>query len=130
MSFIDEHRHVGGVEPICAVLPIAPSTDDAWLRQRRDPSGRAARVQRDDVLRAAIRRSWAASRRLSGAAQRVPMARAMAHAPDQPGVDGPVARCTVERLMCQEGLAGVVGAGVSEPLGQRPPTSQTGPRTA
>jgi hypothetical protein len=67
MSFIDEHRHVGRVEPICAVLPTPKSTDSAWLRQRRDPFSRAARVQRDEALRAAIRHSWAASRRLCGA---------------------------------------------------------------
>ena len=67
VSFIDEHRHAYGVEPICAVLPIAPSTYYAWLRQRGDPASRAARVQRDEVLQAAIRRSWAASQRLYGA---------------------------------------------------------------
>jgi hypothetical protein len=39
-----------------------PSTYFAWLRQRRDPFSRAARVQRDNVLRAAIHRSWAARR--------------------------------------------------------------------
>ena len=38
VSFIDEHRRVYGVEPICAVLPIAPSTYYAYLRQRRDPA--------------------------------------------------------------------------------------------
>ena len=106
MSFIDGHRHVGGVEPICAVLPIAPSTDYAWLRQRRDPASRAARVQRDEVLRAAIRRSWAASRRLYGA--RKVWRELLRTPPDPLGVDGPVARCTVERLMRQEGLVGVV----------------------
>jgi hypothetical protein len=26
IAFIDEHREVYGVEPICKVLPIAPST--------------------------------------------------------------------------------------------------------
>ena len=26
IAFIDEHRAVHGVEPICKVLPIAPST--------------------------------------------------------------------------------------------------------
>ena len=105
MSFVDEHRHVGGVEPICAVLPIAPSTCYAWLRQRRDPASRAARVQRDDVLRAAIRGSWAVSRRLYGA--RKVWRELLRTPPDPLGVDGRVARCTVERLMRQEGLAGV-----------------------
>jgi putative transposase len=31
VSFIDEHRHVYGAGPICAVLPIGPSTYYAWL---------------------------------------------------------------------------------------------------
>ena len=106
MSFIDEHRHVYGVEPICAVLPIAPSTYFAWLRHRRDPASRGARVQRDDVPRAAIRRSWAASRRLYGA--RKVWRELLRTPPDPLGVDGRVARCTVERLMRQEGLAGFV----------------------
>jgi putative transposase len=106
VSFIDEHRHAYGVEPICAVLPIAPSTYYAWLRQRGDPASRAARVQRDEVLQAAIRRSWAASQRLYGA--RKVWRELLRTPPDKLGVDGQVARCTVERLMRKEGLAGVV----------------------
>lgn len=106
VSFIDEHRHAYGVEPICAVLPIAPSTYYAWLRQRGDPASRAARVQRDEVLQAAIRRSWAASQRLYGA--RKVWRELLRTPPDKLGIDGKVARCTVERLMRKEGLAGVV----------------------
>ena len=47
IAFIDTHRKVHGVEPICRVLPIAPSIclehaasgrdpDRAWARQKRD----------------------------------------------------------------------------------------------
>ena len=106
VSFIDEHRIIYGVEPICAVLPIAPSTYYAHLRQRRDPASRAARVQRDEVLRGAIRRSWEQSKRLCGA--RKVWRDLLRNADAQQGVDGPIARCTVERLMRHEGLAGVV----------------------
>ena len=97
VSFIDEHRHAYGVEPICAVLPIAPSTYYAWLRRRGDPASRAARVQRDEVLQAAIRRSWAARQRLYGA--RKVWRELLRTPPDKLGIDGKVARCTVERLM-------------------------------
>ena len=30
VAFIDEHRAAYGVEPICSVLPIAPSTYGLW----------------------------------------------------------------------------------------------------
>ena len=51
VSFIDEYRRVYGVEPICAVLPIAPSTYYAYLRQRRDPASRAARLRGAGLVR-------------------------------------------------------------------------------
>jgi len=106
VSFIDEHRHVYGVEPICAVLPIAPSTYYAYLRQRRDPTSRAARLQRDEVLRRAIRSTWEQSRRIYGARK---VWRELLRTPGESlGVTGRVARCTVERLMRQAGQAGVV----------------------
>jgi len=50
VRFIDQHREVYGVEPICAVLPIAPSTYFRWKAQQQDPSTRAARAHRDDAL--------------------------------------------------------------------------------
>ena len=49
--FIDEHRGSYGVEPICAVLPIAPSTYYALKRCEADPSLRSLRGQRDERLR-------------------------------------------------------------------------------
>jgi len=43
IAFIDDHRGAHGVEPICKVLPIAPSTYHAHVAKRRDPaSGRRA----------------------------------------------------------------------------------------
>ena len=56
IAFIDDHRAVYGVEPICRLLPLAPSTYHAHVAARRDPSKRSARAKRDDVLRAEIAR--------------------------------------------------------------------------
>ncbi|OLH83742.1 transposase, partial [Xanthomonas oryzae pv. oryzae] len=48
--FIDDHRDVHGVEPICKVLPIAPSTYYPHAARRSDPELRAARATTDDAL--------------------------------------------------------------------------------
>ena len=37
IAFIDDHREAHGVEPICKVLPIAPSTYHAHVAKRADP---------------------------------------------------------------------------------------------
>ena len=37
IAFIDEHREAYGVEPICKVLPIAPSAYYDQVAKRRDP---------------------------------------------------------------------------------------------
>ena len=58
VAFIDQHRAPYGVEPICRVLPIAPSTYFLRKAQQQDPTTRSARAQRDDALRAAIQRLW------------------------------------------------------------------------
>ena len=39
IGFIDENRDIHGVEPICKVLPIAPSTYRAHASRRADPTG-------------------------------------------------------------------------------------------
>jgi putative transposase len=94
--FIDEHREVFGVEPICRALQVAPSTYYAVCERRARP---AARTLRDTELLAEIRRVYDASSGLYGA-RKVWW---------QLGRDGiGVARCTVERLMGQAGLHGVV----------------------
>ena len=56
IAFIDEHRGAYGVEPICRVLPIAPSTYHEHVARRADPSRLPARTQRDAELQAEIRR--------------------------------------------------------------------------
>jgi hypothetical protein len=55
IGFIDDHRAAHGVEPICGVLPITPSTYHAHAAQRVDPGKASARARRDAVLRAQIR---------------------------------------------------------------------------
>ena len=58
VTFIDQHRDTYGVEPICAVLPIAPSTYFRRKIHQQAPTTRSARARRDDTLRAAIQRVW------------------------------------------------------------------------
>jgi hypothetical protein len=58
VSFIDDQRREYGVEPICAVLPIAPSTYYAHKAAERDPELRSVRVKRDHGLMEEIRRVW------------------------------------------------------------------------
>ena len=55
-AFIDDHRNVDGVEPICKVLPIAPSSYREHAARRADPSQLPARTQRDAVLAIKVRR--------------------------------------------------------------------------
>jgi hypothetical protein len=43
IAFIDAHREVHGVEPICRVLPIAPSTYHEHARRRTPIVSRPAR---------------------------------------------------------------------------------------
>ena len=49
-AFIDEHRDVYGVEPICRLLEIAPSTYYDHLTKRVDPDLRSNRSLRDEAL--------------------------------------------------------------------------------
>lgn len=98
VEFIDDHREEHGVEPICRVLPIAPSTYYEHVARRRDPSRRPVRARRDAELRVAIRRVHAENFRVYGARKVWRQLR-------REGVS--VARCTVERLMRDEGLQGV-----------------------
>ena len=99
MTFIDEHRAQYGVEPICKVLPIAPSTYYEHLRQRRDPDSRSVRAKRDEVLSGEVRRVWNENRRLYGRRKVWRQLR-------REGIE--VARCTVDRLLSVQGLSGAV----------------------
>ena len=38
IAFINDHREAYGIEPICKVLPIAPSTYHDHVTKRLDPS--------------------------------------------------------------------------------------------
>ncbi len=99
VAFIDQHREMYGVEPICAVLPIAPSTYFLQKAQDHDPTTRAARAQRDDELRGAIRRVWDDHQQVYGPRKVWRQLRREHY---------DVARCTVERLMGEMGLRGAV----------------------
>ena len=90
VTFIDQHRDTYGVEPLCAVLPIAPSTYFLQKRQQATPTTRSPRRQRDDDLRAAIQRVWDDNDRAYGPRKVWRQLRRDGHR---------VARCTVERLM-------------------------------
>jgi len=100
VDFIDEHRSEYGVEPICAVLPIAPSTYYAHRARRLDPERRSAREKRDEVLRVEIRRVFEES--FGGVYGIKKVWRQLL----REGIA--VARCTVRRLMQQMGLRGAV----------------------
>jgi len=56
ISFIDAHRSVLGVEPICRLLPIAPSTYYGVIAKRTDVERLSARARRDIAMNVEIRR--------------------------------------------------------------------------
>ena len=99
IAFIDEHRETHGVEPICRVLPIAPSTYHAHAARRADPDKLPARAKRDATLMAEIRRVWEDNFQVYGVRK---IWRQLA----REGIV--VARCTVARLMRAMGLQGAV----------------------
>lgn len=57
-AFIDEHCNAYGIEPICRMLEIAPSTYYGHLATRADPDLRSNRSLRNEALCAEIRRNW------------------------------------------------------------------------
>ncbi len=99
IAFIDNHRETYGVEPICKVLPIAPSTYHAHVAKRADPEKLSARAKRDMVLKPEIARVFTENFEVYGV-------RKVWRQLQREGVD--VARCTVERLMRSMGLQGVI----------------------
>ncbi|MBA4284869.1 MAG: IS3 family transposase [Xanthomonadaceae bacterium] len=98
-AFVDVHREVYGVEPICRVLPIAPSTYYAHAARCRDPTLRSERTRRDEQLLPEIERVWTENFRVYGVRKVWRQLRRERMA---------VARCTVARLMRRAGLRGVV----------------------
>jgi len=89
-EFIEDHRAVFGVGPICKVLPIAPSTYYGRVAVECDPDRASDRAQKDVGDRKDVERIYDASSKRYGA-------RKIWHALRREGKD--VARCTVERLM-------------------------------
>lgn len=68
-AFIDQHRDEHGVEPMCRVLPIAPSTYFAHAAKKGNPDVRSERAQRDERLSADIRRVFDENFQVYGARQ-------------------------------------------------------------
>jgi putative transposase len=98
ICYIDDHREQFGVEPICKVLPIAPSTYYSHKDLERDPDRRSDRAKRDEQLEPEIERVWNENFEVYGVKK---VWRQM----NREGFD--VARCTVGRLMKRLGLEGV-----------------------
>ena len=99
IAFVDDHRAIYGVEPICTLLPIAPSTYYARAARRADPDKLPPRAKRDAVLKTEIRRVFEANFRVYGVRK---IWRQLAR-------EGIVAaRCTIARLMRVMGLQGAV----------------------
>jgi transposase InsO family protein len=112
VAFIDAHRQAYGVEPICRVLPIAPSTYYRRKAEQRDPTRRSARALSDDVLRAIIRRIWEDNHRVYGP-RKVWKQMGREHLR--------AARCRVRRLMRALGLVGAVRGRAWTTTTQAPP---------
>jgi transposase InsO family protein len=117
VAFVDAHREAYGVEPICEVLPIAPSTYHEAKRREREPERRPRRVVRDERLRGDIQRVWDEQHQVYGADKVWRQLR-------REGISA--ARCTIERLMRVMGLRGAVRGRafkvttVSDPEATRP----------
>lgn len=95
VAYIDEHRAEFGVEPICRVLQIAPSTYYAAKRRQVAPSARAVR---DAVMMQVLMVLWVANRKVYGADKLWRAARRAGHE---------IGRDQVARLMRQLGIEGV-----------------------
>jgi len=99
VAFIDHHRATYGVESICRLVPIAPSTYFRRKAEQADPTTRSARAIRDEVLKAIILRIWREHDQAYGSHK----------VWKQMGREGlREARCRVRRLMRALGLRGVV----------------------
>jgi len=98
IRYIDNHRGQFGVEPICKVLPIAPSTYYEHKELQRDPDRRSDRAKRDESLKPEIERVWNENFKVYGVKK---VWRQM----NREGFG--IARCTVGRLMKGLGLEGV-----------------------
>jgi len=116
IAFIKDLRSAHGVEPICRVLQIAPSTFYERMAIERDPDRASDRAKRDAYLCKAMKEVWEKNRS-------VYEARKLWHAMRHVKID--IARCTVERLMRRLGIQGVrrgkkIKMNYGEPTDQRP----------
>ena len=98
-AFIDAHRDEYGVEPICRVLPIAPSSYRARAAQRSNPELLSDRAREDQRLKPEVMRVFAENFAVYGV-------RKVWRQMNREGFA--VARCTVARLMRDLGLQGVI----------------------
>ena len=95
VAFIDEDREDYGVEPICTVLQVAPSTYYAAKRRQVAPSARAVR---DAVMMQVLLALWVSNRKVYGAHKLWKAARRAGHE---------IGRDQVARLMREMGIEGV-----------------------
>ncbi|MCT4334427.1 IS3 family transposase [Paracoccus sp. YLB-12] len=99
VDFIEAHRDAHGVEPICRVLPIAPSTYYDHLAKRANPARLSDRARRDAALRPEIERVWEENYKVYGVRK---VWRQLFR-------EGFVAaRCTVARLMRDMDIQGII----------------------
>jgi len=94
-GFVDSVREEFGVEPVCKLLQIAPSSYYAARKRRIAPSARAAR---DVVMMQVLTVLWVANRKVYGAHKLWKAARRAGH---------DIGRDQVARLMKAAGIVGV-----------------------
>ena len=99
IPFVDEHQGVHGVEPICKVLQLAPSTYHDHVAKRANPEKLSVRAKRDMALKPEITHLFAGNFAAYGV-------RKVWRQLKREMLD--VARCTVERLMKEMELQGVI----------------------
>ncbi len=95
VDYIDQQRHEFGVEPICKVMQVAPSTYYAAKRRALEPCARAVR---DAVMMQVLLALWIANRKIYGAHKLWLAARRAGH---------DIGRDQTARLMRELGIAGV-----------------------
>jgi transposase InsO family protein len=99
VAYIDDYRGRFGIEPICKVLPIAPSTYYEQKARERDPDRRSTRAKRDERLKPEVERVYVENFCVYGA-------RKIWKQLNRESI--PIARCTTERLTAALGLSGAV----------------------